>query len=786
MLDFNDTGLTKKAKTKSKISSARTEAEPLTITQQDWMRFLTADGLAEKAGCTPDNFAKMVVKEFADNAADIGGFDYAIDETNCTISIWNGGSGISEEQVRDLFDIKRPLRSSKHWRKGQRGALGNGIRAALAGCRLCKINLTVISQGQQHDIKLQDNGDVVITTTDCSETDYATQIVLEFSAESIILGRQYREYLDVQKATQGQAVISGKPMISWFKAEDINVMAQSLSGVSLGVFAEQFNLSGCIANTDLSIDVQEVPTATLMALLKGHEGTATVNAIGKNAFAGAYKKIEGVYEDGDARLPFIIEAWATAKESEKDCSSHTIQVITNRTPTLGKANLEVNSGRVKFISGGYYRTHGKQIGRKKSYSVILSISSPYIPIISSGKMPNLLGGNYGPEILDALQSTMKIVGAASTKNKSSLNLFEAADWCMEDAYNKVSNYGQYWANARQLMYAARPEMLRLTGMTSFTDSHFTQKVLPRFLNDHPTLTANWKVAYDKRGSVIQPHTGQSVGLGTVDVDRMTSQIKLEPMSKLSAFRYSKASPEMRFGGVLFVEKEGFNQAITESGLLERYDIALASTKGNSVVALRALLDEMVTRNPDFKVMTMTDYDISGASIKTTLTKDNELRYVFKNDIKTIPVCVTWQQAEALHNRGLSEPVALDKDMDIDAKFKFLMLENSVDYDGAKFLLHDKRRVEINALTTGEILHLIEAAFKKHATKVLPDREHLEGAWHEQLLSAQLEKAEAKLSRELASQHMPEGLLDHVVAILHDDPSKSWDQAIREIALNVIL
>ena len=37
------------------------ESNALTIEQQDWMRFLTSDGLAEKAGCTSNDFAKMVV-----------------------------------------------------------------------------------------------------------------------------------------------------------------------------------------------------------------------------------------------------------------------------------------------------------------------------------------------------------------------------------------------------------------------------------------------------------------------------------------------------------------------------------------------------------------------------------------------------------------------------------------------------------------------------------------------------------------------------------------------------
>lgn len=553
----------------------------------------------------------------------------------------------------------------------------------------------------------------------------------------------------------------------------------------------EFNTKGNIGIKDLTVGVQDMPTDTLVDLLRTNEGKSKVNPIGEDVFEGFYKKIEGVYKDGDARLPFIVEAWAKAEPCEKDAGDHTIHLITNRTYTLRQAVLEVNSGRVKIISGGYYRTHNKQINRSRNYRVILSVSSPYIPIISSGKEPNLLDGAYSSAIVDALQYTMKKAGAANpTKRKTSFTLIDAADMCMQDAYNKVSNNGQYWANARQLMYAARPRLLEITGKTSFQDSYFSQDLLPHFLQANPELTANWKVAYDKRGSVIQPHTGQSVGLGTVEIDRLTNHVTLKPMSKLSSFRYSNAAPERRFSGVLFVEKEGFNEAIEESGLLGRYDIALASTKGNSVVALRVLLDEMVTRNPDFKVFTMTDFDISGTSIKTTLTKDNELRYVFKNDIQTIPICVTWDQAKALHENGLSEPVKFpkppnktDEEIDdaIEAKFRFLVRENDVEQEGARFLMYEKRRVEINAMTTGEILDLIEGAFKEHATKVLPDQHHLEGAWKEQLLSAHLEKVEAQIRDELTLQEMPENLMADVEAILKEDPSQSWDQAVREVA-----
>jgi hypothetical protein len=761
---------------------------PITIEQHDWQRFLTSDGLAEKAGCSPNRFAYMVIKEFADNAADIGGYTYRIASDEKQIFIHNSGAGLSSGDISKYFSIKRPLRSSKHWRRGERGALGNGIRAALAGCRICKIGLQILSRGFAYKIALQDDGEVEIITTPQETDKEATTILLNFSEliDSTISPFSHpdgfdEKYLETQRITQGQKVTSDKPLPSWFKKEDLNVIVQSLTeDMTLFEFSQQFNLNQSLPKQDINKQVKSIPIKDLMALLSSVQGKTTINPIGKEAYEGKYKKVEGFHEDGEAKIPFTVEAWATAKDAPKDSGHHNISIITNRTPILGTAQLSVNSGRPKFSDNEWSQSHKNQINRNKSYSVTLAVSSPFIPIISSGKMPSLVS-SYGREILDALYTTMKSAGAATTKNKSGINLIEAGHICMEEAYNKVSSNGKYWANARQLMYAARPNMLRITGLSSFGDSHFTQTILPLFLQNYPELTASWKVAYDKRGSVIQPHTGRTVGLGTVDIDRMNQQKTLTPMDRISSFRYSEASPERRFGGILFVEKEGFNQAITDSGLLEKHDIALASTKGNSVVALRVLLDEMVSRNSNFKVFTMTDFDISGTSIKTTLTKDNELRYTFRNNIRTIPICVTWPQAEELHDLGLSEPVALDKGLDTENKFEFLVRQNNVDYDGARFLLYDKRRVEINALTTEEILTLIEKAFKKHTQKVLPDREHLVGAWKEQLLAAHLAKAETEMKSKLDLLQVPHGLLSQVEEMLEQDPKLSWDEAVRKIA-----
>ena len=65
--------------------------DALTVEQQDWLRFLTSEGLAEKAGCQKSMFPKMIAKEFADNAADIGDYSYKINLAEQIVTIKNGG-----------------------------------------------------------------------------------------------------------------------------------------------------------------------------------------------------------------------------------------------------------------------------------------------------------------------------------------------------------------------------------------------------------------------------------------------------------------------------------------------------------------------------------------------------------------------------------------------------------------------------------------------------------------------------------------------------------------------
>ena len=80
---------------------------------------------------------------------------------------------------------------------------------------------------------------------------------------------------------------------------------------------------------------------------------------------------------------------------------------------------------------------------------------------------------------------------------------------MEKAYLAASTNDTLPATARQVMYAARPEIQERTDR-KLDDQYFTQTLLPDFIEAHGV---EWDVVFDDRGHFREPHTGHQIGLG---------------------------------------------------------------------------------------------------------------------------------------------------------------------------------------------------------------------------------------------------------------------------------
>jgi hypothetical protein len=372
-------------------------------------------------------------------------------------------------------------------------------------------------------------------------------------------------------------------------------------------------------------------------------------------------------------------------------------------------------------------------------------------------------------------------------------LVDAAWSVMEEAYLKASSNGQYPAHARQIMYAARGEILDLTGKSQLDDQYFCQTLLPDYLREHQAQTADWDVVFDARGHFAEPHTKLLVPLGTLqvrdylrDVGNRAENLEQDSIewmeSKLSQF--PTCGPRYRFSAVLFIEKEGFMPLFEKTKLAERYDLAIMSTKELSVTASRILVDELCGDN-GVPLLVLHDFDKAGFSILGTLQRDTR-RYAFRNTVNVIDLGLRlrdvrqWNlQAEPVVY-GTADPTKnLLKNGATRKEVAFL-------YDGEVEGRSSGRRVELNAFASGDFIAWIESKLKEHGIqKVIPDEETLKTAYQRaygiSLLKQRLDALMPQVFEEAQRVAIPETLAAELAQRLKENPAQPWDAVLGKLA-----
>jgi hypothetical protein len=347
---------------------------------------------------------------------------------------------------------------------------------------------------------------------------------------------------------------------------------------------------------------------------------------------------------------------------------------------------------------------------------------------------------------------------------------------MDEAYAKASDNGRLPVRPRQIMYAARPKILGLTGKDHLDDRYFTQTLLPDYLAAHPKCR-DWDIVWDARGHFTEPHTGHSFGLGTLEV-REYLGLRATRKDAITVNRdvlYPSSGPEHRFNTVLFVEKEGFDPLFAAEHLAERFDAALMSTKGMSVTASRLLLDRLTERGIE-RILVLHDFDISGFSIFGTLGASNR-RYGYRNKVPVIDIGLRLADVEKL---GLqSEPVATTGWN----KRVVTLRRHGATADEIAFL--ESERVELNAMTSPELIAFIEEKLEQHGVaKLVPEeatlQAHARRLIEQQLAAAAVEKLKAKLHKDALTRPLPADLSARVKALIVERPELSWDAALAEL------
>jgi hypothetical protein len=354
---------------------------------------------------------------------------------------------------------------------------------------------------------------------------------------------------------------------------------------------------------------------------------------------------------------------------------------------------------------------------------------------------------------------------------------EAAWQIMDKAYLKASANDRLPAHARQTMYAARPYIQQKAdrALGSRFDQYFTQQLLPDYIDMY---RKDWNIVYDARGHFKEPHTGEGIALGTLQVRAYLKQVaasKVGPLNfELSKEHFPTIGPRNRYGAVLFVEKEGFMPLFTAVKLAERYDLAIMSTKGMSVTASRKLVEELCARH-GIPLLLLHDFDKSGFSIAGTLKRDTR-RYTFSSAFKVHDLGLRIGDIDGLETEDV---IHNGSNYSVSANLR----QNGAAPEEVQFLL--SRRVELNAFASDELVAFIERKLDALGiTKVVPEDATLKAAVHraraKALINDQMEALIEQASEDAERMAAVSDLSSRVRALLDENRKFSWDEAIARI------
>jgi hypothetical protein len=424
--------------------------------------------------------------------------------------------------------------------------------------------------------------------------------------------------------------------------------------------------------------------------------------------------------------------------------------------------------------------------KRARYGLTISMITPYVRLMNDGKTPFL--GDFRDEVVRVVQKAAGAAYRAMIRPPKKMSIIDAAWQVMVSAYEAASanpdrEPPHLPVKPRQIMYGARPRILELTGVESFGDSYFTQILLPDFIEENPNLCASWDIVWDARGHLTEPHTGRIVPLGTAEGRAYRRQkLLLGPAAELNtSVLYPTHGPANRYKNCLYIEKEGFDALLEAAQIAARHDMMIMSNKGMSVTATRELLDDLA---PMFdNVFVLHDFDISGFTICGTLGTDDR-RYTFRNKVPIVDLGLHLADAEAM---GLqSEPVEVEGDPSARAN---TLRRHGANQREINFLLgrsgQPSRRIELNAMTSRQLIDFIERKFAEHnVTKLIPSQDvikrHARRLEEQKLTEAALNKIRPRLAKQAAARELPGDLEEQIRRLLKERPELSWDMALTTI------
>jgi hypothetical protein len=366
-----------------------------------------------------------------------------------------------------------------------------------------------------------------------------------------------------------------------------------------------------------------------------------------------------------------------------------------------------------------------------------------------------------------------------------VNFTDVAHDILPGAYAHASGNGRYTVAKRQLYYASREEFREQTGR-DMEYGYFAGTLLVQYMNRHPE-TESWKVTADPRGTLTIPNCGHEkrIPCGTLQMEKhlQAASRSCDPFDFDAKLRieWPSLAAGQRYQAVLYIEKEGFEPLIQEAKIAERFDLAIISNKGMSVVAARRYVDKVCRVHGGVPLFVVHDFDKSGFEISQRLTRvsdwaeDNDrVTYRFKNQINVTDL--------GLKLTDVQEYGLADEQCDFNGHFA----RDSICTDDEKGFLRSGRRVELNAFTSPQFVEWLENKLTEQGLgkRLIPDDDVLADAYRRALAVAEtniaIEQASETAIENAESAKVPK-TLRRMLKKQMKGSMEAWDTALYAIA-----
>jgi hypothetical protein len=747
--------------------------------REDWTLFRTLGTLSQKAGVAVDTIPQLVAKELADNALDVAGsVEVSMLKGKNGFCISDHGDGIpgNNDDIASLFSVARPLVSSKLLRLPMRGALGNGLRVVAGAVLATGGELIVSTRGRRLALYPQDDGTTrAQVVSDFGDTGTRVEIVF---GDALPVDTTDLDWAESAMQLANGDSYKGKTSPFWYDADAFFELFQAAgerpvreliaefdgcSGAKAGKIAATFLGRGCSSLTREESEILLESARTLAKPVKA----ARLGLVGPTKdLPEAYAKIEGDVELQAARgslnavIPFVVEAWIELGGNDGTID---IMIAVNKTPITAEVTARTEKAQLAIIGAGL-KHYVAKIGRAKVARVIINIITPYMPITSDGKAPDLRA--MFSCINEAIEMATRRAKRGNRANAPRRNSQKDIVYkYLATAVSKTGQSGRYRFSQRQLFYSLRPYLIEAMGQEPEYDT--VTRILTDYENDFGDIKGMYR---DTRGTLYHPHRGEDIPLGTLEVEQ-----------------YNR--PEWTFNKILYIEKEGFFGILKAERWPERHDCALLTSKGQATRAAKDLLDLLGETDQEITFYCVHDADAYGTLIYQALQDGTRTRPGRK--VKIVNFGLEPHEGAEM---GLQvERVTSDK--------KRHPVGSYIDPRWAQWL--QGHRIELNAMTTDVFLRWLDSKMDYYGNgKLIPPVEVT--------TTEMLAKVEEELRRQLTERILAEAdfedqvqdelstLKPHVLSELSRavipgrihrdlirDASKSWRDSIDTFATELV-